>query len=327
MRRTLMLTAAALVAACASTQRPAALSQAEGILQRLEAAGAEQRVEGQLYKTREAVTAARRAVDERASQDYVNDLAQIALRNAQTAEAEVARLAAEQQADSLRAQRLTMLLSMSEAQRENLRRAQQLSQEEISQLEQRNMLTEQRADSLASVAAEAQARLNAALDQLRTLVVEITNLRETSRGLVVSLSDVLFDVDKATLRGGSQQKIQQIAAVLNQYPDYQIAVEGHTDATGTDTYNQQLSEQRAAAVRTALVTGGVPSDRITSRGFGESQPVTTNDTPAGRQQNRRVEVVVLGAGSLAGGAAGAGAGMGTPTMPDTTTRPDSSSRR
>ncbi|HVE79230.1 MAG TPA: OmpA family protein [Gemmatimonadaceae bacterium] len=323
MRRILMVAAAALVAACATTRRPAALTQAEGILRQLESTGAEQRVEGQLYKTRDAVAAANRAVDDRSTQAYVDDLAQIALRRAQTAQAEDARLAAERQADSLRTARLTMLLSMSEAQRLALREAQQLSQEEIAQLQQRNMLTEQRADSLASVAAEAQAQLNAAMDRLRTLVVEITNLRETTRGLVVSLSDVLFDVDKATLRAGSQQKMQQIATVLNQYPDYQIAVEGHTDATGTDAYNQRLSDQRAAAVREALVAGGVPASRITSRGYGESQPVTSNDSPAGRQQNRRVEVVVLGAGSLAGGAGGT-PGM---TRPDSTARPDSTSRR
>ena len=84
----------------------------------------------------------------------------------------------------------------------------------------------------------------------------------------------------------------RLSAVLKQYPDKQIAVEGHTDATVSDSYNQKLSEDRAAAVRAALVQGGVDPGSITSKGLGETTPVATNDTPAGRQQNRRVEVII-----------------------------------
>jgi hypothetical protein len=130
-------------------------------------------------------------------------------------------------------------------------------------------------------------------------VTEITTLQETSRGLVISLSDVLFDVNRATLRSGAEQNVRRIADILRQYPDNQISVEGHTDATGSDAYNQKLSEDRAASVRAALVGGGVDASRITSRGFGKTQAVATNATAEGRQRNRRVEVVVLGAGSLA----------------------------
>ncbi len=87
--------------------------------------------------------------------------------------------------------------------------------------------------------------------------------------------------------------------MLDQYPDHEIAVEGHTDATGPDEYNQRLSEQRAASVRVQLIDGGIDANRITSRGLGESTPVASNDNAAGRQQNRRVEIVVLGAGTVA----------------------------
>ena len=309
MTRTTLLLLALATAACATTKRPASLAQAESIYQRLEASGADRRVEGQLFRTKQAIDVANRAVDEGGSQGYVDDLGHIALRHAQTAEAEDTRLLAVHETDSLKAARLSTLLSLSESQRSALMQAQALSQEEIAALRERNMLTEQRADSLRQVAEEATARLNEALNRLRTLVVEITNLRETSRGLVISLSDILFDVDKATLKAGAEQKIQQIATILDQYPDYKISVEGHTDATGTDSYNQLLSEQRAAAVREALVRGGVEPGRITSQGLGETQPVADNTSAAGRQQNRRVEVIVLGAGTLAGTPGGDG---GTP---------------
>jgi outer membrane protein OmpA-like peptidoglycan-associated protein len=106
-------------------------------------------------------------------------------------------------------------------------------------------------------------------------------------------------VNKATLKPGAASNVRRIAAILQQYPDKQISVEGHTDATGSDAYNQKLSEDRAASVRAELVAGGVAPGVITSKGFGKTQPVATNDTPAGRQQNRRVEVVVLGAGTIA----------------------------
>ena len=293
----------AVVAACASTQQPASLSQAVATYERLAAAGAERRVEADMIRAREAIAAAQNAVAQRQNQEYVNGLAHIALRSAQTAEAEEARVAAVAAADSLTRARMAALLNLSEAQRQQLAQQQQLSQEEIAALRERNMLVSNEADSLRRANEAANAALNAAFTQLRTLVTEITNLRETSRGIVISLSDILFDVNKATLKPGAQSNIGRIAAVLKQYPDKQIAVEGHTDATGADAYNQRLSEDRAAAVRASLVAGGVDPASITSKGLGETQPVATNDTPAGRQQNRRVEVVVLGAGTLADAAA------------------------
>jgi len=129
-------------------------------------------------------------------------------------------------------------------------------------------------------------------------VAEITNLQQTQRGLVISLSDILFDVGKSTLKPGAQASINRIAVVLTQYPQHQILVEGHTDATGGDAFNHQLSHDRANTVRTALIAGGVDASKISAEGFGETRPVATNDTPPGRQQNRRVEIVIVGAGTV-----------------------------
>lgn len=313
--------ALAVISACASTKRPAELVEASSIYTRLTTGEAPSPAEAELMRAREAINDADLAVARDQNQDYVNGLAHIALRSAQTAQAATERLAATAAADSLRTARLNRLVALSQAQRDSLARAQALTEAEVAVLRERNLLIAQRADSLRVVTEQQAEQLNAALMQLRTLVVEITNLRETARGLVISLSDVLFDVDKATLRPGAHRSVERIAAVLDQYPEHQIAVEGHTDATGPDEYNQGLSEQRAATVRTELISGGVDSTRITSRGFGESQPVATNATSAGRQQNRRVEIIVLGAGTLAQAAVEAKTDTVPPAKPDSTAVP------
>ena len=284
--------------ACASTQKPASLVEAETIYNRLTTTGATERAEADLIRAREAISDAQRGISESGNKDYVNGLSNIALRAAQTAQATNERTLAMSATDSLTKERLRRSLSQSEQQN-------QLSAAENAALRERNERIAQQADSLRRANAEASARLDSALTRLRSLVTEITNLQETSRGLVISLSDILFDVNKATLKPGAESNVRRIAAILQQYPDKQISVEGHTDATGSDAYNQKLSEDRAASVRAALVAGGVSPSVITSRGFGKTQPVATNDTPAGRQQNRRVEVVVLGAGKVADAAAAA----------------------
>jgi outer membrane protein OmpA-like peptidoglycan-associated protein len=108
------------------------------------------------------------------------------------------------------------------------------------------------------------------------------------------MSDVLFDFGKHTLRSGAREKLARVSGILLTHPSLRIEVEGHTDSVGSDEFNMKLSEQRAATVREYLVTNGVPAPMVTGRGFGESQPVASNDNNAGRQQNRRVELVVSG---------------------------------
>jgi outer membrane protein OmpA-like peptidoglycan-associated protein len=103
-------------------------------------------------------------------------------------------------------------------------------------------------------------------------------------------SDILFDVDSTSLRGESRSTLRDLATNFKQYPDEVIDVAGHTDSTGTSSHNQSLSENRADSVRSYLVDQGVPSSRITARGYGETMPKSSNDTPEGRQLNRRVEI-------------------------------------
>jgi outer membrane protein OmpA-like peptidoglycan-associated protein len=122
----------------------------------------------------------------------------------------------------------------------------------------------------------------------------VLQTRDTARGLIVNMSDVLFDTAKYTLKPGAREKLSKVAGILLAYPGLNIEVDGHTDNVGGDEYNQNLSEQRAGSVRDYLVAQGVATNSVTAKGFGKTQPVATNDTAEGRQTNRRVELVVSG---------------------------------
>ncbi len=122
----------------------------------------------------------------------------------------------------------------------------------------------------------------------------ILETRDTARGLIVNMSDVLFDTGRYTLRPGAREKLAKISGIVLAHPGLKLEVEGHTDSVGSDEYNMKLSEQRADAVRDYLVQEGLTSDSVTSKGFGKTMPVADNSTAAGRQRNRRVELVVSG---------------------------------
>jgi outer membrane protein OmpA-like peptidoglycan-associated protein len=118
--------------------------------------------------------------------------------------------------------------------------------------------------------------------------------RDTARGLVVNLSDVLFDTGKYTLRPLAREKLAKISGIVLAYPDLKLAIEGNTDSVGSDAMNQVLSEKRASSVMDYLAAQNIPAASMTSQGFGKTQPVASNATPEGRQQNRRVELIVSG---------------------------------
>jgi outer membrane protein OmpA-like peptidoglycan-associated protein len=122
----------------------------------------------------------------------------------------------------------------------------------------------------------------------------ILETRDTARGLIVNMSDVLFDTAKYNLRPAAREKLARISGIILSHPGLRLEVEGHTDSVGSESYNQTLSEQRANAVREYLVTSGISPANVTSKGFGKTMPVASNDNAAGRQRNRRVELVVSG---------------------------------
>jgi outer membrane protein OmpA-like peptidoglycan-associated protein len=178
-------------------------------------------------------------------------------------------------------------------------RAAALQQQQLAQAEaDKARLAAQQADTQRQQAeaqrAQAEAEKTALRERLRQQLNLILETRETARGLIVNISDVLFDFNKYTLKPGAREKMAKVSGILLAYPGLKIRVEGHTDSVGTDEYNQKLSEQRAGAVRDYLVQQGVPDGTVTAIGLGKADPVATNDTAAGRQQNRRVELVVSG---------------------------------
>jgi len=122
----------------------------------------------------------------------------------------------------------------------------------------------------------------------------ILQTRDSARGLIVSMSDVLFDTGKFSLKPGAREKLAKVAGILLAYPGLNIEVGGYTDNVGADTMNQTLSENRASSVRDYLVQEGVSTNSVSAKGFGNTLPVASNDNSAGRQQNRRVELLVSG---------------------------------
>lgn len=216
------------------------------------------RAQAQAEAARRAQAEAERSAAERAKQEAMQ-AANLAERR--TAEADAAKAAAE--AQQLAAQREAAWARQAAADAERAR-----------------MLAE-----------DDRAKLRAQLLQQLNLILET---RDTARGLIVNMSDVLFDFGKATLRPEAREKLAKISGIVISHPGLRLEVEGHTDSIGSDEFNQKLSEQRAESARRYLQDAGISPDNLAARGFGESRPVASNDTDAGRRQNRRVELVVSG---------------------------------
>jgi OOP family OmpA-OmpF porin len=117
--------------------------------------------------------------------------------------------------------------------------------------------------------------------------------KKTERGLMITLDDILFEFGKADLKPGAVRGLDRLVSLLKEYPERNLLIEGHTDSIGSDAANMVLSQRRADAVNNALAVAGVDRARITARGLSKAYPVASNDTPAGRQQNRRVEIIIL----------------------------------
>lgn len=134
-------------------------------------------------------------------------------------------------------------------------------------------------------------------DELQRQIEEL-NARETDRGLVVTLGDLLFETGKSDLKGGASGNLNKLADFLNEYPDRSVLIEGHTDNVGSDETNFNLSQRRANSVQSYLVGQGVAASRLRTSGLGEGSPVADNDTATGRQQNRRVEIIISNASTV-----------------------------
>jgi outer membrane protein OmpA-like peptidoglycan-associated protein len=153
---------------------------------------------------------------------------------------------------------------------------------------------EAEANQARQAAAKADAEKADLRAQLRAQLDAVLQTRDSARGLIVNMSDVLFNTGSYILQPGAREKLAKISGILLAHPGLTLEIDGYTDSVGSDEFNQTLSEQRAGSVRDFLAQQGVPATSITAKGFGMAQPVASNDTPEGRQQNRRVEIVVNG---------------------------------
>jgi outer membrane protein OmpA-like peptidoglycan-associated protein len=201
--------------------------------------------------------------------------------NSQAQAAEAARLQAKAQADAANAQ---AAMATNQATSAAAVSAAQADADQSRLLAQQAQQNEHQADSdKAAIRAQLTEQLN-----------KILETRDSARGLIVSMSDVLFDTGQYTLKPGAREKLAKVAGILIAYPGLNIAVGGYTDNVGGDAMNQKLSENRAGAVRDYLVAQGVATPSVSATGFGNTSPVATNDNASGRQENRRVELVVSG---------------------------------
>jgi outer membrane protein OmpA-like peptidoglycan-associated protein len=234
----------------------------------------------------------RRAEIERAEAD-----AQRAQADAQRVQAEQQALAARQSAEAAKADALKEQQRLME-ETDKIRRETEAMRAKAEE-ERRNLLAETDRARQAAASAEERTRQAEAerlrtREELRQQLNIVLQTRDSARGLIVNMSDVLFDTAQSTLRPGAREKLAKVAGIILAHPDLKLQVEGHTDSVGDDAYNQRLSEQRASSVSNFLTKQGVSFDAISARGFGETTPVASNDNAAGRQQNRRVELVVTG---------------------------------
>jgi outer membrane protein OmpA-like peptidoglycan-associated protein len=270
MKRTYNLFVAAAVtsvlAACTSTpDRIEELETARAVVPQVEASPRAGIAATNVSEARKSLDRANRLVDSGGRVGDIEFEAMVASRNAQIANEKILTAQAQEEIEKGTAERQAVLIEAREA--EARRRTQQ--------------------------AQNAQEQAELAEHRASTLEQELSDLRakKTDRGMVLTLGDVLFDTGMATLKPGAYTTIDRLATVLKQAPDRKVMIEGHTDSVGSDDYNRQLSERRAAAVQTALLERGVNSNQITATGKGETFPVASNDNAGGRQQNRRVEMV------------------------------------
>ena len=268
-------------------------------------AAANNRADDESQRRANAEAATAQADHERNEANRQNNNAQAAAQQSADAQADAERdrnhAQQQQQVAEADSDRNRAAAASSDAQLQQAAGAQADAERDRNDAQHKQHVSEADSDRNRAAAASSDAQLQQAVrdrEQLRANLLQQFNLiletRDTARGLVVNMSDVLFDSGKYTLRPLAREKLAKISGIVLAYPSLRLAVEGNTDSVGTELYNQELSEQRAEGVRSYLTQQGVPETSTTAHGFGKTRPIASNDTSEGRQQNRRVELVVSG---------------------------------
>jgi outer membrane protein OmpA-like peptidoglycan-associated protein len=280
---------AVLLSGCATTspEGESALDQARAQVQRLEEQPLASQTAGKaLQDARDALAAAEAAEREHKSADVVVHLAYLASRNADVGEAVLAEARARAAIAQAQAQRDRVLLDARERDAAAAHQQALLAQQSAQEAQAQAQASQQQAQESAQQAQDAQQQARDAQQQLEDM-----QAKQTDRGMMLTLGNVLFDSGGDTLKPGADELVSRLSQFLQNHSDIKVRIEGHTDSIGSDSYNEALSQRRAQAVATALESRGVPATRIEAVGRGKSAPVAGNDTSAGRQQNRRVEII------------------------------------
>jgi len=240
------------------------------------------------YEASQALRRTEQAWEETSDEDEVKHLAYLTNKRVEIARETAQQKASEAEALKLKQERERVLL---ETRTREAEQAKQLAESRAREVQ----IAQQEAEARARESQEAQRQARAATDRAAELEKRFAELKakQTDRGFELTLSDVLFEFDKANLKAGSARSLTSITEFLKENPGRQITIEGYTDNVGSDTYNIELSRRRAEAVRDFFVQNGISGDRITARGLGEEYPVASNETQAGRQQNRRVQIIIV----------------------------------
>lgn len=285
--------AGAFLAGCASTPRSnPELARARNAVETLASQPrAEQNAASDLTAARGDLHRAESALRQGRPRTEVDQLAYLALRHAQAGQARVDAADSQAQIASATEERQRLLL---EAQKHRAMVAQQQAQSARQQMQSAREQAQQarsQAQQAQSQAQVAQQQLAGERRQFKQLQQQQLGAHQTDQGMVVTLSNVLFSTGKATLQPGAHLQIDRLASYLRDHPSQRVLIEGNTDSTGSASTNQQLSSTRAQAVAQALELRGVTPGQYRTLGLGEAYPVASNDTAAGRQQNRRVDIV------------------------------------
>lgn len=290
----------ALLAGCASTPRSTPeLARASDAVETLSNQPLAMQAAGpDLDAARAQLRSAQTALRNGRPLDEVNHFAYLSLRSAQAGEARVDAARAQAEVASSTEERQRLLLQAQRREALAAQEAAQSAQQQAQTAQQQEQAAQQQVQQARSEAQQAQMQAQMAQQQLaaqrqqyKQLQAEELGARQTDQGMVVSLSNVLFSPGKTTLQPGAHLQLDRLAAYLKDHPKQRVLIEGNTDSTGSAEYNEKLSAARAQAVAQALELRGVSQDQYQTIGLGEAYPVASNDTAAGRQQNRRVDIV------------------------------------
>jgi len=294
-RRALVLiaSAAAVLAGCASTPRQSpqlaeardAVETLSGRPRAMEAAGPD------LKAARAELHRADAALRNGKPMDEVDHLAYLSLRHAQAGEARVDAARSQAQVVQANQERQQLLLEAQKHQAMTAQQQAQNAQQQAQSAQQQVQAAQSEAQQARNQAQMAQQQLANERQQLKQMQTEQLGAKQTDQGMVVTLSNVLFSTGKSTLQAGAHLQLERLAQYLKAHPKERVLIEGNTDSTGSAEKNQELSAARAHAVAQALQLRGVPPNQYQTIGLGEAYPVASNDNVAGRQQNRRVDIV------------------------------------